>query len=350
MPQNDDVDHAALIDLDRLVATPSPLPIGKAAGLRASTRVLPWRAGTSQSFNIAVAIPESRDPAGDCIVPMSHDYRIDPMVLRRLEILADGTGHRVIGVETPGITMTATNPSATRRSHVSAGAFWRAIRGDFSGIAALQTTAVKELSGAEITDARIVGESLGAQLGASMAALSGRVRSLDLIEPVNCRGLNLKSLWELQRSLVGVETERKAAYVERNASTGWGNLKPFELSSPANAKIDRRLKAFHRQGRYALATALGLARGIEHELERVATTGRMRVWMADSSTVSHPGDAGWLSDHLAELGIPLDLRTLSATRSWPDGIGHHALTDLELMAGFSRALAAEWQADNVEVS
>ena len=312
---------------------------------KSKSEVIRWRPGEPTGFNIAVVNPAHMPRAGDCVVPMSHDYRIDRMVLKRLELLSDVTGYRVVAVETPGITMCFESPAATGPARVAGSTIRRVLVGDFDELADTQLNALTDLTDVEIAGSRILGESLGAQLGTSLAAISRRCRSLDLVEPVNAHSLSPLRLWRLQRALLGIETDRKADYIRANAADGWGDVTAFELSSPENAELDQTLKAFRRQGKYATAIAVGLTRGIDRSLRRVDRSTPTRVWRANASAVCLPDDVAELTSRALSWGMHAQAYTLSAPESWPAGLGHHSLSNLNLMLAFSLRLSKIWDAD-----
>src|SRR5690606_35205319 len=133
----------------------------------------------------------TRDAAAKSTIlfPMSFDYRIDPLVILRLRVLSVVTGRRVIGVETPGVTMEFERPAESIRSSVPRQAIWAAIRGDIAQLARIQFEAIEETVGIP-PRIRVVGESLGAQFGSSLA-LRMPTASIDVVEPVNATGLSL---------------------------------------------------------------------------------------------------------------------------------------------------------------
>lgn len=300
----------------------------------APARVIRWREDRATGFNVVhISPPGAVNPA--FIVPMSFDYRIDPLVTKRLQVLAAVSGAPVVGVDTPGVTMNAVTPKRTGRTRVPFIALWHAAKGDYSGFAQLQLAAVAQAAGVDPAGSRLLGESLGAQLVASMAKIA-HPASVDLIEPVNVARRPLRQLPGLWRALQGPEKDLRERYIAQSVREGWQDVSAFETSSPENAEVDARLKRFSRQGRWAFGSAIGLRRPLSLTLADVNPEIPVRLWRAADSLVCDPNASAALIAHLARDGTSAELTTMTL----PDGrAGHHVLTSLSAMTAFGRLLA-----------
>ena len=297
-----------------------------------------WRPTDPGGFNVAEIVPERVNSDDVVVYPMSYDYRIDPLILRRLEVIAAVIHRRILAVETPGVTIDFANPPQTGRSTVSGRAFWAGLRGDFSALADLQLRALRETIEFDLANVRLLGESLGAQSVMSMAQSMTPV-SIDLIEPVNCRSRGPLALWLSGRSLSGVEEDLRRRYVERSRERGWNVPEIFEFSSPENGAVDKRLKRFWSQGRWAVLSALAMANGLGREANSVANSTPVAVWRGADSTACLVADASRFVEALAERGVPAELIDLDMT-GMP--AGHHLLADLDAATGFALELTRRW--------
>lgn len=304
----------------------------------AQIEVSRWNPHSSQGFNAASIVPPRVDSDDVVVYPMSYDYRIEPLVLRRLEVVAIVTRRRLVAVETPGITMDTERPGATRRASVPLRAQWRALLGDFTALADLQRRALDETFGVDTSRYRLLGESLGAQSVMSMPR-SITPRSIDLIEPVNCQRRSMPEMMRIARALSGREAELRVRYVQRSRDAGWAIPAIFEVSSTENGAADRRLKRFWNQGRFAVLSALALSGGLAREIPHIAASTPVRVWRGADSTACNEEHAESFLSQLTASGSSTELISLSL----PDvPSGHHVLTDLNAATGFALELRRRW--------
>ncbi|WP_369371746.1 hypothetical protein AB1046_00080 [Promicromonospora sp. Populi] len=305
-----------------------------------------WASGTPDGMNVAIIEPVSNRHDDIVIMPASHDYRIDRLLLHRLQLLAAVLQRRVVTVESPGITMDFVDPRATRPAALDPHMIRSLHRGDFTPLAAMQWNAVKEVLGYTPAAVRLVGESLGAQFSMSMLpAIDSPVLSVDLVEAVNPNGLAALELarhgWHLRRG----EESLRMQYVDLNAMRGWPVITSFERSSPENASIDRELKSWRLQGRAAFAMAWGLRSGIVGTLRATvaagAEPGDLGLWRMRDSRVSSMDSSRLLLDELERAGWSTRGFNVGA-KLFPLPLGHHALTSFDLMVAFGDALIRRW--------
>lgn len=302
---------------------------------RGTVTVTRWRPGDAHGFNVAVIVPQTLESDESIVFPMSYDYRVEPLLLRRLEVIAAVTGRRLVAVETPGVTVNFDEPSRTTRALVGGAAFRAGITGNYSGLATLQFQALHDVANVDPSTSRYLGESLGAQSVMSMS-LQAAPLSLDLVEPVNCLPMGLAALMRMGRSLVEIEEPLRSRYVARSKSSGWDTPDVFEKSSDENERIDRRLKRFWSQGRWAALSAVAMRRGLLALARQVDPTTPVRVWRGADSTACLAAD---VSQFVEQLGSTADWATLQI-----DGMpaGHHVLTELDAATGFALELRRQW--------
>lgn len=309
-----------------------------AMSTRAEVSVRRWNPRSPDGFNVAEITPLTKVTDEVVIYPMSYDYRIDPLVLRRLEVISIITRRRVVLVDTPGVTMNFENPQLTQSSRVRAGVFWAAVRGNFGPLADLQWQAIEQCVDVSRSRIRLLGESLGAQSVMSMARFISAA-SIDLVEPVNCQSYGLAAMLRVGRSLIRVEEPLRAAHVARSRAQGWTLPDIFEKSSAANKSADARFKKFHVQGRWAVASALAMTRGLAREIDHLGPQTPVVVWRAADSTASDPASAMRFVDLARAQTGRAELVTVRLEAS---PAGHHFLTDLDAATGFGTELSRRW--------
>jgi hypothetical protein len=328
-----------VLDLDRIVG----LADARATAMRshAQITVKRWGKDDPRGFNVAIVTPEKLSADEPVIFPMSYDYRIEPLVLRRLEVIAVVSGRRIVAVETPGVTVDFDDPARTAPSSVASAEARAGILGDYTGLAALQLQAIADVTGIVPSGSRFLGESLGAQAVMSMSE-GFEPRSIDLIEPVNCVPQGPIALLRLGRTLGTVEEPLRSRYVARSIEQGWSIPEVFEKSSPTNAEVDRRLKRFDRQGRWATLSALAMRRGLLRSVALIGPATPIRIWRGAESTASKPKDIRRFIIALLDNDRRAEWLTLKL-----DGMpaGHHILTDLDAATGFALELRRFWDAE-----
>lgn len=328
-----------MLDLDRI----DGLADARAVVMHspAQIKVTRWGGDTPESFNVAVVTPEEVLGDESVVFPMSYDYRIEPLVLRRLEVISVVLGRRIVAVETPGVTLNFDDPARTAPSSVAGAQARAGILGNYSGLAALQLQAVAEITSVVPSGTRFLGESLGAQAVMSMSE-GFTPLSIDLIEPVNCLPQGPIALLRLGRILGTVEEPLRSRYVARSIERGWSIPDVFEKSSRTNAEVDRRLKRFDRQGRWAALSALAMRRGLLRSIELIGPTTPIRIWRGAESTASKPKDIARFIAALVGGGRHAEWFTLKL-----EGMpaGHHVLTDLDAATAFALELRGLWDAE-----
>lgn len=311
---------------------PRPRP-----SIEARSTVTRWIPASRHGFNVSVTSPKAPERASAIVYPMPYDYRIDRLALDRMEILAARTNRTVVGVESPGITLDEADPVSASASSVRADVLLAQIGGDYRPAASLQLSAIDDVLGGLPTELHLVGESLGAQFSAAIAGLIP-CRSLTLVEPTNCVDRGWRGLLRQGKLLRTIEESRRDQYVAVNAQRGWPPTLPFEKSGSHAAAVDRRLKRFRHQGKYALASALGMRKSLASSLERVdAGLDVVRVWRGIDSTVCLAADVAVLSARMApRLRVEETVMVL-------DGLpaGHHFLTEMDAMMLFADTLAGD---------
>ena len=299
-----------------------------------SAQVIRWRPEDPTGFNVLDVRPRNERTA-PIVFPMSFDYRIDSLMKARLRVLAAVVGARVIGVETPGVTMDAVAPVRTTRTSVPWTVMWSTLCGDFRKLAEMQVQAITQALRLNLGEVQLVGESLGAQAVSAMASFVA-VRSLDLIEPANAERRPLQELPALGRALTTLEHERRRDMIALSRRRGWPDILAFEDSSPENTALDHDFKRFSNQGRWAVVSAVGLHRPLQKTLVRVPLSVPITMWRARESTVCTAAAFETLRVELNARGHQVEIVTMST----PDGgAGHHVLTGLSEMTAFASALA-----------
>lgn len=227
---------------------------------------------------------EAAQPELTIIMPASHDYRLEPLWMRRMEIMANKMDARVIGVDMPGTTGLLKADSeggfetyADRKKLAGVGQssaqLAGALRGDFTLHAQEQLTAIDYTIGLNPGGHyAIFGESMGAAVATDMIALM-HDRDLDvsdviLYEMVNAfdgarPGLPLS----LAKVLPGIENDRRNQYIRENTIIGHP-MTAFELSGATaeerafNKKLDSaRKKGLGQQGLASAVNGLGMMHG-----------------------------------------------------------------------------------------
>jgi len=258
-----------------------------------------WNPLSNVTINVAEIIPTAYDTEDAVVYPMSYNYRIEPLLLRRLEILADVLGMRVIAVDTPGITMDFNAPERTRPTRMPVRTILEVSKGDFRTLASIQMEAVRQTTGIPDTSWRLLGESFGAQMVSAMS-LTARCISLDIVEPVNLNRLSLNQLIRLGQLLAETEEVRRRDLIKINEDAEWGFFPPFEDTSELHSRADAHFKRFSRQGWWALVSALGLRSGLASTFISLPRVRHIGLWRGKDSSVSC-GSVHTLEDQLAGL-------------------------------------------------
>lgn len=257
---------------DYIGSTEAELGYGKEV---VSSKVVDYKTENGQHLGLFVAEP-LKGRSGTIIMPAQHEYRNEPLVMRRAEIIASHTGNRVAVVEMPG-TVGLVRPDSESENGFrvyassdridggsqTAGQLKAAFRGDFSEHSGLQLDATTSVLGVDEREPlTLFGESMGA------------ITSIEMIRHIGERGLNLnavilneavnlsgkKSLpWLLYvlGELGGTESVRRNEYFDENTVIGHP-VGAFEQGSKEQKKLDSARKSLRQQGFGGIANGLGM--------------------------------------------------------------------------------------------
>ena len=232
------------------------------------------------------------------LMQASHDYRLEPLWMRNMDIIASRTGARVVGVETPGTVgllkagddgSWSVYDSTERLSgdRQTAGQLFGALRGEFVRHAEVQLRAIRETVGlGESERIILLGESMGASVATDTLALARdqdlAVSDLVLYEMVNShQGHNIAVPLRLMNILPGVENDRRTQGFMENAEIGHPMM-AFEMMSERQRTLDEARKKLGQQGIAALVNGIGMAQG---KRETLATN--LLVTLVNGAGMAH---------------------------------------------------------------
>ncbi len=284
-----------------------------------------YEAANGQQVGVFVAEPLSGSDR-TIIMPQQHDYRNEPLSMRRAEILATNTHSRVALVETPGtvglIFPDISNPNGytvygstepLKGGFQPLSQFKGALKGDFSEHAGIQLDAATSVLGLTEKDRLVVfGESMGAVTGAELTRHIGmrglQLDALVLHETVNASGnKSIASLVPLLTRLGGIESDRRNQYFEENTAIGHP-IKAFEQGSPAQKELDSARKSPKQQARAGISNGIGMRVGVEEKLfDTLGRFGKKRpavlLSRGEDSSVAHRDDYEALYERLNDSGF-----------------------------------------------
>lgn len=317
-------------------------------------------AKTNQEIGVFVAEP--RESNGSTIImPAQHEYRNEPLVMQRAQIMAHHTGSRIALVEMPGtvglVHPDDNNPqgySIYSSSNKLEGArqtvpqLISAVRGDFSEHAGLQLDAVTSALSLDSTDPLILfGESMGAATATEMVRHIGqRGLSLDAIvlhEVVNPSSRrSISWLFPLLKNLGGIESQLRNEYFQENTEIGHP-IVAFEQSSESNKRLDSARKSIGQQALGGIANGLGLRTGIEPTLLDALKgfsahiTPSVSLIRGYDSAVTDAQDYVQLANALKENGVMANVAQYKDARE-QQRLGHFFLFSLGRQAAFAQNL------------
>lgn len=225
----------------------------------------------------------TNSPELTIIMSASHDYRLEPLWMRRMEIIANKMDARVIGVDTPGTTgllkgdgdggfEVYTDTKKIAAATQTLAEYKNALIGDFSLHAKDELEAIDSTIGLDPNRRyAILGESMGAAVATDMITLMKerglQVSDIILYELVNgFKGSRPKLPLQLMKVLPGIENDRRNQYIAENTAIGHA-MTAFELSGGTdeerayNKKLDGTRKALSQQGIASAINGLGMMRG-----------------------------------------------------------------------------------------
>ncbi len=248
------------------------------------SRVVDYRAENGQQVGVFATEPHDNTADKTIIMPQSHDYRNEPLSMRRAEIIASRTNSRVALLETPGtVGLIYPAPETPLGYEIydsirplpgarpTADQLKGALRGDFREHAAVQLDAVTDALGlAENDNLILFGESMGAVTATAMAQHIGerglQLNGLLLHETVNATGNKYPGwLIKLLKNLGGIENDRRNGYFAENAEIGHP-IVAFEQTSTLNKRLDDARKRPSQQGIASAANGIGMRVGLEPAL------------------------------------------------------------------------------------
>lgn len=326
---------------------------------KVTSRVIDYKTDTGQQIGVFVTEPiDGFDST--TIMPEQHDYRNEPLVMRRAEIIASQTHSRVVVVETPG-TVGLVYPddspqgygiySSTRKIEgggPTKAQLVAAVKGDFSEHASLQLDAVVDTLNVNQSDRLVLfGESMGAVASSEMVRTIGerglQLNTLILHEVVNpSQDNSFPWLVSLLTKLSGVESERRNRYFDENTRIGHP-IKAFEQTSKANQRLDSARKSFKQQGFASIANGIGMRTGIEPKLlaslKRFGSTAPHIVLSHGSdSTVASAAEYETLSSALKDQGQNV-ISWEFIDKMEQQEVGHFFLMSLGRQAAYAEAIS-----------
>lgn len=230
-----------------------------------STQIADYFSSQGQRLGLAISEPLGGYQS-TVIMPQTHDYRNEPLSIRRAEIMAHHLKSRVVLTEMPG-TIGLIYPDSedlrgygvyTSHQHLD-GALQtplqlaRAAKGDFSDHARVQLDAVSAALSLTSSDRLVLfGESMGAALTTDMVKHIGErglhLSALVFHEVVNASGDHgLARLFSLLGGLGGAESERRDEYFAENEAIGHP-IRAFEQGSTEQKRLDSARKRLSQQG------------------------------------------------------------------------------------------------------
>lgn len=325
-----------------------------------------------QRIGVYAAQPASRkdvsEPEATIIMPASHEYRLEPLWIRRMQQMATFHDARVVGVEMPG-TVGLLLPDefgkegvydiedrlegATQTSHQ----ILNAIRGDFREHADVQLDAIDATIGLdEKSKYMIFGESMGAAVATDML---GRMkhRGLDVEEVILYEQVNsfhgTRPFWPIQMMslLPGIENARRNVYIAENSDIEHP-ITAFELSGTTQAervyhkKLDDARKSLGQQGVAGMVNGLGMARGrvraLERSLSQYGSADKPLITLVRGreSTVTKEADFVSFAQHFKSDGQNVRTFTIidSSNENDPVPIGHSHLFSTGRQADVAKRL------------
>lgn len=279
------------------------------------------------------------------IMPASHDYRIEPTIMKRADIIASSANARVILVDMPGTTGLLHDKGdgewgvyeSTKRLH---GANQKplqltaALKGDFTLHSAMQLAAINETVGlSEAGKNTLLGESMGAAEVTAMIEVAQEygisVEEVILYELVNpFKGYRPSVPVKLVKVLPSVENSRRNRYIDENDIIGH-HATAFELENSYQAELDKaRKKVIGQQGLAAAVNGLGMAMGIETRLmanlERLPKGERPEITMVrgNESLATNANDYHALQEALSTIGVSAKMYSVTDAYKTPYPMGH----------------------------
>lgn len=217
------------------------------------------------------------------IMPASHDYRLEPLWMRRMEIMATKMDAQVIGVDMPGtsglgkastdgVFETYSNTEKLPNIRQTLPEYLGALGGDFRLHANDQLDAIDKVVGLGSNKRyAIFGESMGAAVATDMISLMKerdlQVSDVILYELVNAfKGIRPQLPIRLMKVLPGTENDRRNEYITENSEIGHP-MTAFELSGTNdgektfNQELDSARKKLSQQGAASVINGFGMMRG-----------------------------------------------------------------------------------------
>lgn len=321
------------------------------------THYYEWESQAGQRLGVYSAEPTAGADVSrpTIIMPASHDYRLEPLWMRRMDILAKRANAKVVGVEAPGTVglLQASEQgewtvyddhaplSGARQTPAQLAA---ALRGDFSRHVDTQLQAVAETVGLTPSERiALFGESMGAAFAIDALRIS-RERQLNISDVILYESVNTfsgrKPLRPLQlaKVLPATENDRRNQYFEENEVIGHPMV-AFEMASPEQAALDAARKSIGQQGVVSAAYGLGLATGRFDVLRQgmvLYPDARVDLVRGADSLATQRGEYEALTDALTADGVEAAAFEVTDARG-EQAIGHAHLVSLGRMA-----LVADW--------
>jgi len=309
-----------------------------------------------QQFNVLEVDARQTDTDPTILTSTSFDYRIDPLLERRMSILATRSNARVLLSEIPGVTMDRDDPFHTKGAWQTPRQTALAFSGDFDPLALEQLRAIDATVGlAEYENIQLLGESLGAYAVTAMARVIAhrqfdkglRITQMDLIEPVNTYGnYTLLRQAKMLGNLAGREANlRQDVYLGENTLIGHGEIRAFERQSAENKRIDDFVK--RRQIPATYLTGAGLRKGLHTALKDALSNddvdgphlrdARILIARGADSSVSFEKDLISAANTVRENGGYAETISLVAPKGDSTPIGHHVLNSYARLASYADA-------------
>jgi len=323
-----------------------------------TSKIHRYQAFNGQAFNV-LEVDGRRGEGGPVIVgAASFDCRIDPLLTKRMGILAHHSGARVFMAELPGVTVDHADPFHTRGAWQTPMQTAMAAAGNFDMLAKKQLKAIDSIAHFQDGDEiQLFGQSMGAYSAASMARVLAKnsyrkqivISKMTLVEPVNAwRNNNAIEHFKMVRNLIVNEDARRQVYLDENDLIGHPTA-AYEQLTDETKRIHQHMRSRISQRMAAYAAGMGLRKSLYTVLSDVISDrdpggthlheADITVARASSSTVSLDTDLLALSDAAHEQGVWLRLTEFEAGAGDPTPLGHHSADSLGRMADLALYMA-----------
>lgn len=320
------------------------------SGLRSSITRYNEGEKHQQQFNVLDIDARNGEPGPTIITSTPFNYRIDPLMRRRMTQLATHSKARVLASELPGVTIDLDDPENTGGDYQTIPQTLMALCGNFDLLAAKQLEAIDSVANfADGDQIQLVGHSLSAYSMVAMARVIAQgklydkqlaITRMDLIEPVNAYGNHtidhqIKMFFQLAQ----LEDQRRQLYLQENVRIGHGDIGAYEKISPFTAKADKYVK--RRQVLAIYASGAGLRKGMTPALDQAFEASpdlrntQFVLSRGIDSTASFENDLLSAAYAIRNSGGKAETIAFVAEKGDSTPMGHSVLDSLARMASYA---------------